>query len=100
MKGFISFVRIFYTATLMLFGFGGFLMQSASWIAIPHGHGSYHAFWENTLVFGIIFVLLLASRLLCRRSPKWLWLGLPAIVAIYGFIGWILFNVLFLIPHY
>ena len=87
MKSFTSLTRIFYTLTLIFFGLGALLLNYTMWVAIPHGHGSYHAFWQSVIVDSALWALLLVSRILYYHSPKWLWLGFPTILAIYGFIG-------------
>ncbi|HVU80142.1 MAG TPA: hypothetical protein VHD37_02135 [Candidatus Paceibacterota bacterium] len=89
MNRFVSIVRIFYTTTLILFGLGIFLLQTTSIIGIQHGHGSFTVFWQNTAIGVVLWVLLLASRLLYYRSPKWLWLGVPTIVCILAGIGFV-----------
>lgn len=86
MKIFISFVRIFYTVTLVLLVPAGFILYMLGEVGAQHGSPETSRL-ETDIVFISFFVLLLISRLLYYRSPKWLWLGLPTILAMYGFLG-------------
>lgn len=79
---FVSFVRIFYTVELLLLGLGILVLFEASRSAAAAGHGSFNLFsLQDTLVVGL-FLLLLSSRILVSRSPKWLLLGVPTNVAL------------------
>jgi len=57
--------------------------------AATAGHGFFSLFSFQSIVPALLFCLLLASRLLYHRSPKWLWLGAPTVVLTVGFIGFI-----------
>ena len=87
MNQFVSVVRIFYTVTLLLFGLAIAALLSASRAAEANGHAPDPFLGQSIVELVGLFVLLLASRLLYYRSPRWLWLGLPTIVIIYGFVG-------------
>lgn len=64
------------------------------------GHGSFSIFSLEGMLPAFLFLLLLVSRVLFKKSPTWLWLGSPTILAILGAIGFLVYAELFLIPHF
>jgi|GEM_PF-6650529 len=92
MNRFISFVRIFYTINLILLGLGLVSLYYGIYVASQHGHGPLNLLAPQNIVIIGLYLLLLISRLLVSRSSNWLWLGLPTILAVYGFIA---FSVLY-----
>jgi hypothetical protein len=90
MNRLISTIRIFYTVTLLLLALGGAVFYMIERAAAQHGSiGNFQS--QNHIIFLAFFFLLLASRLLYYRSSQWLWLGTPTILAILGFVGYILY---------
>ncbi len=94
----ITFTRIFYTGTLLVFGLGlipYYVLMSSSADA---GHGTFSIFSPEAIFPIVLLSPLLAARLLFHRSPKWLLLGLPSILAIYGFVVY-LFGMSFFVQY-
>ena len=89
MSRFISVVRIFYTAVLLLLGLAVFIWTMVSIAAAGNDHAPFNIFSFTNLVIAVLFISLLVSRILYSHSPKWLWLGLPSILVIAGFAGYI-----------
>lgn len=82
----IEMVKVLYTITLLLsvIGFIAFLMVSNT--AAQNGHGGFSYFSITNLAVFALVTSILISRILADKSPKWLWLGAPALLVIYGFI--------------
>jgi hypothetical protein len=85
-------VRIFYTAVLILYGLTLLIFTLVSISASQNGHVATTSLLWQSIPYDL-FVLLLISRVMQSRNPNWLWLGLPTILAILGFAGYI-----FLLP--
>ncbi|HVV39169.1 MAG TPA: hypothetical protein VHD31_02480 [Candidatus Paceibacterota bacterium] len=97
---FISFVRILYTSVLVLFGLALVPYYVVMISASQNGHGSFSFLSTQGIVPALLFGLLLVSRIMYARSPKWLLLGSPTILAIVGVIGYLVYAELFLIPSF
>jgi len=89
MSSFVSFVRVFYTVVLILLGLGLIVYYPLMLAASANGHGSFSIFSLQGITPALLFALLLVSRVLQSRSPKWLLLGLPTLLLIVGFAGFI-----------
>lgn len=90
MVRFIGFVRIFYTVNLILLGISIPILLSVEKGSAIHDHLPFNPFSLPNIGLYFMFGLLFLSRTLYSRSPKWLLLGLPTILLLYGFAGWIL----------
>lgn len=88
---FVSIVRIFYTVLLVLGGLFLVLYYSVMPKLAASGHGTFSVLSLQSLVLVFSFLLLLVSRLLYYRSPKWLWLGVPSVLLPIGFVLWAVF---------
>ncbi len=95
----ISFVRVLYTASLILYSLGLFVYYTLMFSATSNGHGSFSFFSLTGIIPMFLFFLLFISRILHTRSSKWLWLGLPTVMVMYGFIGYILVTMLLVTPY-
>jgi hypothetical protein len=86
MSKFVPVVRIFYTVALMLYGLALAAFTYLSVVAGQHGHIATTPLWWQSIPY-IPFILLLISRIMYYRDPRWLWLGLVAFLAVGGLIG-------------
>jgi len=89
MNIFLSFIRVLYTGVLIVFGLALIPYYSVMISGSANGHGLFSIFSYQAIVPVLLFGLLFIARLLQSQSPKWLLLGLPAILAIAGFAGFI-----------
>lgn len=86
-----SVVRIFYTAVLLLFGLAIMVVTLVNDSMSKSGKVP-----SSLLITAVVlFLLLLAARILQSRSSKWLWLGVPTILAIAGFGAYTFFSFAF-----
>src|SRR2546428_10491040 len=88
----VSFVRIFYTISLLLAGIVivvFFIM--AHYQLSKSGQGNFIDLLgqPGTILILLPFLLLLSSRILSSRSSYWFLLGLPTILLMYGWIGYL-----------
>jgi hypothetical protein len=97
MKAFyISSLRVIYSLTLLLVLFVTFVFN---YIVGPLAAKGYSIFsWQNLLLL-LVAVSLLASLLLSFRSSRWFLLGTPALLAMFGLIGLILFQPALITTH-
>ena len=97
---FFSFVRILYTAILTLFGLGLVAYYPLMMSAAASGHGSFNVFSVQGILPALLFLMLLISRALFYRSPKWLLLGLPTTLVIFGLMLFLVYIQLFPKPAF
>lgn len=81
MNRLISAIRILYTVVLLLFG-----LEIVTLMLVNDSMSKSGKVPSVLLITAVgLFLLLLVSRLLHSRSPKWLWLGVPTTLVIIAF---------------
>src|SRR6266404_8186667 len=91
----IGFVRGFYMLSLLLSSFiiASFVLVSRA--AAASGNSSNKFFWQFLVAELLLFILLLASTVLEFRSKNWFLLGLPTVLILYAFLGYLGMVILF-----